>query len=171
MRTVFERCAMSDANYKPDHYNTINTYLFVDDGKAAVEFYAKAFDGVLGDLMEAPDGSIMHASIQIGDSSLMLSQANAQWGTQSAKSLGGSPAMIHLYVTDADASFRKAIECGCKEVAPLMDCFWGERMGKVEDPFGFQWGISTQTEILTPEEVKKRGAEWMQQMAENGPPS
>jgi hypothetical protein len=56
--------------------------------------------------------------------------------------------------------FKKAIECGCTEVAPPMDCFWGERMGKVEDPFGFQWGISTQTEVLTAEEVQERGAEW-----------
>jgi PhnB protein len=159
---------MSKVNYKPEHCNTINTYLFVDDGKAAVEFYVKAFDGVLGDLMEGPDGSIMHASVRIGDSALMLSQANPQRGTQSPQSLGGSPAMIHLYVTDADASFAKAIDCGCKEVAPLMDCFWGERMGKVEDPFGFQWGISTQTEVLTAEEVQRRGAEWMEQMANGG---
>jgi PhnB protein len=107
--------------------HTLNTHFFVDDGKAAVDFYVKAFDGVLGDLMEGPDGSIMHASIRIGDSSLMLSQANPQWGTKSAKSLGGSPAMIHLYVTDADKAFKKAIECGCTEVAPLMDGFWGER--------------------------------------------
>ena len=162
---------MPEISHKPEHCNTLNTYLFVDDGKAAVDFYVKAFDGVLGDLMEGPDGSIMHASIRIGDSSLMLSQANPQWGTKSAKSLGGSPAMIHLYVTDADAAYKKAIECGCTEVAPLMDCFWGERMGKVEDPFGFQWGISTQTELLTAEEVQKRGAEWMKQMADSGPSS
>ena len=162
---------MSAISHKPDHCNALNIYLFVDDGKAAVDFYVKAFDGVLGDLMEGPGGMVMHASVRIGDSCLMLSQAHPEWGTKSAKSLGGSPAMIHLYVPDADAAFKKAIESGCTEVAPLMDCFWGERMGKVEDPFGFQWGISTQTEILTTEEVQKRGAEWMKQMAESGPPS
>ncbi len=162
---------MSETHYKPDDCNTLNTYLFVDDGKAAVDFYVKAFDGVLGHLMEGPGGMIMHASIRIGDSSLMLSQASPEWGTKSAKSLGGSPAMIHLYVADVDAAFKKAIECGCTEVAPPMDCFWGERMAKVEDPFGFQWGISTQTEALSNEEIHKRGAEWMKQMAESGPPA
>ncbi len=129
---------MSKINHQPEHCNTINAYLFVDDAKGAVDFYVKAFDGILGDLMEGPDGSVMHASVRIGDSSLMLSQANPQWGTQSPQSLGGSPAMLHLYVRDADATVKKAIACGCTEVAPMMDCFWGERMGKVEDPFGHQ---------------------------------
>ena len=160
---------MGDINHQPEHCNTINAYLFVDDAKAAVDFYIKAFDGSLGDLMEAPDGSIMHASVRIGDSSLMLSQANAQWGTKSPKELGGSPATLHLYVRDADAVFARAIDCGCQEISPMMDCFWGERMGKVEDPFGFQWGISTQTEILTAEEIAQRGAEWMKQMSEENP--
>ena len=162
---------MSEVSYQPEHCSTINVYLFVDDGKAAIDFYVKAFNGVLGDFMEGPDGSVMHASVRIGDSSLMLSQANPQWGTQSPKSLGGSPAMVHLYVHDVDATFKHAIDCGCKEIAPVMDCFWGERMGKLEDPFGFQWGISTQTEILDADEVKRRGAEWMKQMAEGGPPT
>ena len=58
-------------------------------------------------------------------------------------------ATIHLYVPDVDAAIKKAVECGCHEVSPVMDCFWGERMGKVEDPIGFQWGIATQTEELT----------------------
>ena len=160
---------MSEIDYTPKNCNSLNTYVFVDDGKAAIDFYVKAFDGVLGDLMEAPDGSVMHASIQIGNSSLMISQANADWGTKSPKELGGSPAMIHLYVPDADVTFKQAIECGCREIAPMMDCFWGERMGKVEDPFGFQWGISTQTEILTHEETLKRGQEWMKKMAEANP--
>ena len=156
----------------PAHCNSLNLYLIVDDGKAAFEFYQKAFDGQPGDYMEGPDGSLMHASVRIGNSSLMLSQSNPQWGTRSAKDLGGSPAMIHLYVPDADAAYEKAIASGCTEVSPPMDCFWGERMGKVSDPFGFQWGLSTKTEDLTPEEVQRRGAEWMKQMSEqSAPPS
>jgi uncharacterized glyoxalase superfamily protein PhnB len=159
---------MSDSHI-PAHCNTLNLYLIVDDGTAAIEFYQKAFDGQLGDFMEGPDGSVMHASIRIGNSSLMLSQSNPQWGTQSAKDLGGSPAMIHLYVPDADTAFDKAIANGCTEVAPLMDCFWGERMGKVADPFGFHWGIASKTEDLTKEEVQRRGAEWMKQLSAEHP--
>jgi uncharacterized glyoxalase superfamily protein PhnB len=133
---------------------------------AAVDFYAQAFDGTMGDLLKGPDGSVMHAGIRIGDSMLMLSQASPQWGTQSPKSLGGSPAMLHLYVPDVDATCKRAIEAGCQEVAPVVDCFWGERMGKVEDPFGFHWGIATRTEMLTAEEVQQRGAQWIREMAQ-----
>ena len=157
---------MSEVAFQPEACNAINVYLFVDDAKAAVEFYINLFDGEIDDIMNAPDGSVMHASIGIGDSMLMLSQANPQWGTKSPKTLGGSPASLHLYVQDVDATVQKAVESGCKEVSPVMDCFWGERMGKVEDPFGFQWGIATRTEVLSKEEVAKRGAEWMQQMAD-----
>ena len=155
---------MADVPYTPEHCNTVNAYLFVDDGKAALEFYAKAFDGEVHDTMEAPDGSLMHGAIKLGNSLLMISEANEAWGTKSPKELGGSPASLHIYVADADAAFQKAIESGCKEVAPMMDCFWGERMGKVECPFGFHWSLSTQTEILSAEEIEKRGAEWMANM-------
>ena len=79
---------------------------------------------------------VMHASVQIGDSSLMLSQASPHFGTQSAKELGGSPASLHLYVPDADATHQRALEAGCKEIAAPMDCFWGERMGKVSGMLG-----------------------------------
>ena len=158
---------MADCSYQPEQCNSLNIYLFVDDARAAIDLYQKAFGGKLGDLLEGPDGMVMHASIQIGDSSLMLSQEHPAWGTKSPKALGGSPAMIHLYVPDSDAVFKQAIECGCTEVAPMMNCFWGERMGKVEDPFGFQWGISTRTEVLSTEEIQQRGEEWMKQMAES----
>ncbi|MEM8666711.1 MAG: VOC family protein [Planctomycetota bacterium] len=156
---------MSEIPYIPENCNTLNTYLFVDDGDAAIDFYVKAFGGVAEHVMKGPEGSVMHASIQIGNSSLMISQANPEWGTKSPKELGGSPAMIHLYVPDADATFRAAIESGCTEVGPMMDCFWGERMGKVQDPFGFQWGISTQKEIVPPEELQTRADEWMKKMS------
>ena len=162
---------MSDVHYQPEHCNTINVYLFVDDGKAAIDFYVQAFGGVVGDLLEGPDGTVMHASIRIGDSSLMLSQASEQWGTKSPQSLGGSPATLHLYVPDADATFQQAIASGCTEIAPPTDYFWGERMAKVEDPFGFQWGIATQTELVSAEEMQRRSAEWLKQMGDAGPSS
>ena len=158
---------MADVPFLPDHCNSINLYVFVDDGHAAIEFYQKAFDGVAADIMNAPDGSLMHGAVRIGNSNLLISQANEQWGTKSAKSLGGSPASIHLYVADVDASFKKAIDAGCKELMPPSDQFWGERMGKVEDPFGFQWGISTQTEIVPQEEMQQRAAAFMEKMAES----
>lgn len=150
----------------PDNCNSVNVYLIVKDAKAAIEFYAKAFDGQPGICMEMPDGSVMHGEVVIGNSTVMLSQENPAWGAQSPESLGGSPAILHLYVEDAHASFAKAIEAGCTEVAPVVDMFWGDRFGKVLDPFGFQWGIATKFEDVSPEEMAKRTEEFIASMAE-----
>ena len=149
----------------PTGCNTISVYLIAKDAKAALEFYEKAFDGVGSNCMLAPDGSVMHGEIKIGDSTVMISQENPQWGMKSPQTLGGSPASIHMYVEDCDAAFKKAIDAGCSEISPVTDMFWGDRYGKVEDPFGFQWGIATHTEDVELEELQRRSEAWFAQMA------
>ena len=134
----------------PDGCNTVNLYLVVKDARQALDFYARAFGGTPGMVMTGPCGTgVMHAEIQIGNSTIMLSEENPQWQMKSAETLGGSPASIHLYVPDVDAAFQRAIEAGCRELSPVMDMFWGDRYGKVADPFGFQWGISTHQEDVS----------------------
>lgn len=150
----------------PDGCNSVSVYLVVKDAKAALDFYAKAFHGSQAACMTAPDGSVMHGEVKIGNSTVMLSQENPQWEMKSPETLGGSPASIHLYVDDADAAFAHAIDSGCTEVFPVNDMFWGDRYGKVADPFGFHWGIATHKEDLTPEELEQRGQEWFAQMAQ-----
>ena len=152
----------------PEGCNTVNIYLVVKDARAAIDFYKKAFHGEGGSCMTAPDGSVMHGEVRIGNSTIMLSQENPQWNMKSPETLGGSPASIHLYVDDCDAVFNHAIESGCKETAPLMDTFWGDRYGKLADPFGFEWGIATRIEILDEEELQKRGDAWFAEMAKQG---
>ena len=117
--------------------------------------------------MNGPDGSVMHGEVVIGNSTLMISQENPAWDMKSPETLGGSPASIHLYVDDCDALFKHAIESGCTEVSPVMDMFWGDRYGKVEDPFGFQWGIATHKEDLTMEELEERGKAWFAEFSAN----
>lgn len=153
-------------HYIPKHFNSISVYLIVSDAQAAIEFYQKAFGAEGGACLKAPDGSIMHAEMRIGDSSFMLSPENEQWGTKSPLTLGGSPAAVHLYVEDVDATFKQAIDAGCKELSPLMDAFWGDRYGKVEDPFGYQWGIATHVEDMDAEEMERRGKAWFAEMGE-----
>ena len=156
------------ANPIPDNFNSVSTYLIVKDADEAIQFYTKAFGASGGDAcLRAPDGSVMHAELHIGNSAVMLSSENKEWGMLSAESMGGSPASLHLYVEDVDASFKQAIEAGCKEVAPVMDAFWGDRYGKVEDPFGFQWGIATHKEDLTMEELEERGKAWFAEFSAN----
>lgn len=155
-------------NFIPDGCNSVNVYLIVKDARAAIDFYVKAFGGKALDCMEAPDGSVVHAEVRIGNSTVMLSQENPQWNMLSAESLGGSPASLHIYTEDCDKLFDQAVAAGCTVVQPVMEMFWGDRYGKVLDPFGFQWGIATHVQDVSPEELQQRANEWFRQMAETG---
>ena len=116
--------------------------------------------------MDGPDGRVMHGEIRIGDSVLMLGEENPAWPTyKSAETLGASPISLHLYFPDADAAFKRALDAGAKVEMPLDDMFWGDRYGKVRDPFGYVWGIATRVKNLSPEEIRKAGQEWMAKMA------
>jgi len=84
---------------------------------------------------------------------------------RSAQSYGGSPVSFYIYVEDCDTAFKKAIAAGGKEVYPVNDMFWGDRLGAIEDPFGYKWSIATHTKDLTPEETRKAGEAWMKEMA------
>lgn len=159
---------MSDVNPVPDGCNCVNVYLVVKDGQKALDFYAKAFHGTAGTCMTAPDGSVVHGEVRIGNSTVMISQENPQWELKSAETLGGSPASVHLYVDDCDALHAHALESGCTEIMPPSDMFWGDRYGKVVDPFGFQWGIATHVEDVSEEEMQKRSEAWFAQMAGQG---
>jgi uncharacterized glyoxalase superfamily protein PhnB len=97
----------------------------------------------------------MHASIRIGDSVIMLNDEMPEWGSLGPKSLKGSPVTIHLYVEDADKFFAQAVAAGAKVTMPLDDMFWGDRYGKVEDPFGHQWSIGTHVRDVSPDEMQK----------------
>ena len=155
-------------DYRPEHFNTVSVYLIVRDPKAAIEFYEKAFGGEGGSCLSAPDGSVLHAEVRIGDSTIMLSGENDQWGMKSPDGFGGSPASMMLYVEDCDAAFAKATDAGATEVSPPGDQFWGDRHAKVRDPFGFEWGLATKIEDLTLEEVQQRGAAWLEQVSKGG---
>jgi len=149
----------------PDGFNSVSVYLTVKDPNGAVEFYRKAFGAEPGVMMKIPGSdAVLHAEVCIGNSTVMLTAENPQWDARSAETLGGSPVSLHLYVDDVDKSFQRAVDAGCEVAAPLMDAFWGDRYGKVKDPFGIQWGIATRKADLTPEEVDKGAAEWFASM-------
>jgi PhnB protein len=151
----------------PDGFNTVSAYLIVKDPAKSIEFYGRAFGASPGVVMKVPgSGAILHAEMCIGDSIVMLSQENPEWGMKSAETLGGSPVSLHIYVEDVDAMFQRAVEAGCEVTAPLMDAFWGDRYGKLADPFGIQWGMATHKEDLTEEETAKRAQEWFAAMAQ-----
>ena len=150
----------------PEGYHSVTPALIVRDAAAAIEFYKKAFGAEEIDRMAGPDGSIMHAEIRIGDSLIMLGEENEQWGTRSPLLTNGNPGSLHLYVEDADAAFDRALEAGAKVRYPLEDAFWGDRYGKVTDPFGHEWGLATRVRDMTPAEMAKAGKEWMEKAAQ-----
>ncbi|MCP3979605.1 MAG: VOC family protein [bacterium] len=153
----------------PERFNSLSAYLIVKDPKQAIEFYAKAFGAENTVTMMMPDGqSVMHAEMVIGNSTFMLTAENPQWGARSAETIGGSPISMHVYVENCDALFERAVGAGCEVSAPMTDMFWGDRFGKVKDPFGIEWGIATHKEDLNEEEMGKRAAEFFASMAPGG---
>lgn len=147
----------------PQGYTTVTPSLTFSDANKAIEFYKKALGATDRERFLGPDGKIMHAEIQIGTSIIML--CDEIMGQRSAQSFGGSPVSFYIYVEDCDTAFKKAISAGGKEIVPVTEMFWGDRMGAFEDPFGYKWNIATHTKDMTPEEMKKAGETWMKQMA------
>ena len=153
----------------PDRFNSLSSYVIVKDVQKAIDFYQKAFGGEPGVVMKMPGSdAILHAEVRIGNSTMMLSQENPQWDSKSAETLGGSPISMHIYVEDADKAFERATGAGCEVAFPVGDMFWGDRYGKVKDPFGIQWGIATHTNDYTEEEMAKGAAEWFASMSQQG---
>lgn len=152
---------MANVKPVPDGYHTLTPYIVVDAAADAITFYQKAFGAEEMYRMPGPGGKIMHAEIQIGDSRLMLSDAIPEMGGRSPKALGGSPASILVYVPDVDAAFTRAVEAGATAEMPVANMFWGDRYGKVKDPYGHVWQLATHVEDVSPEEMGKRAAAMM----------
>ena len=150
----------------PAGYHTATPYLTVNDCARAIDFYKKAFNAQVLVRMEAPGGKIGHAEIKIGDSMIMLGDEMPGNAARSPQSLGGTTAGIMLYVTDADASYKQAVDAGAKADMPPTDMFWGDRYGKLTDPFGHSWSIATHKEDVAPEEMKKRAQDAMAKMGQ-----
>ena len=149
---------MSAVKFIPEGYHTVTPHLAVRDAAKAIEFYAKAFGAEELFRMPGPGGVVMHAEVRIGDSIVMLGEESPEMGASSPQTIGGSPVNLLIYVQDVDASFARAEKAGCKVRMPATDMFWGDRYGKVQDPFGHNWGLATHKEDVSPEEMAKRMA-------------
>ena len=140
----------------PDGYHSVTPYLIFSGAGEAIAFYKRALGAEEVMRMDAPGGRIGHAEIKIGGDHVMLADEYPEQGHRSPQSLGGSPVRIHLYVEDVDAVASRAVEAGAKMLIPVADQFYGDRSGRIEDPFGHIWIISTHKEDVTPAEMQKR---------------
>jgi PhnB protein len=157
-RTNKEKIMPQKVKAIPDGFHTISPHLTVKNGEQAIEFYKKAFGAEAVRVTKGPDGSLMHADVRIGDSMLMLNDEFPDFKVVGPQALGGTPVTVHLYVQDADAAWKRAVDAGCTIKMPLQDQFWGDRYGQLLDPFGHQWSIASHIEDPTPEEIQKRMA-------------
>ena len=137
----------------PEGFHAVTPYLLVEDAAGLIPFLEKAFGAKLLGRYDAPDGRLMHASLEIGDSKVMMGQAAAEWPAM--------PCMIHLYVEDTDAVYRRAVEAGARSIREPADQFYGDRSAGVADPAGNQWWISTHVEDVSDEEIARRHEEQM----------
>lgn len=143
----------------PDGKSAPTPYLAVGNGAAAIEYYKNVFGAVETLRITEDSGRIGHAELTIGSGGIMLSDEYPEMDVRSPLTIGGSPVTLHLYVEDVDATFERAVAAGAKVVRPLADQFYGDRAGKLIDPFGHQWFLSTHKEDISEEEMKRRAKE------------
>ena len=149
----------------PEGYRTLTPYLAVEDAATAIDYYKQAFGATERVRMDAPDGKIGHAELQIGDSRIMLSDPFPQASTRPPSELGGTSASVFMYVEDVDAVVKRAVDAGATVTMEVADQFWGDRFGSIMDPFGLSWSIATHVEDLTPDEIAERGRAAMEAMS------
>ena len=149
----------------PGHLRTVTPRLVVADGAAAIAFYAQAFGAQqLGEPFTGPGGELIHAEIQIGDSVVMITEDAVDGPVRSPQRLGGMvTCVMALYWPDVDAAWKRAVAAGAEVIYPLEDQFYGERGGRLRDPFGQQWMMSQHIEDVPAEEMARRAAAFFSQ--------
>jgi uncharacterized glyoxalase superfamily protein PhnB len=137
----------------------ISPHIVVQGAKRAAAFYTEAFGAEELDRIPTPDGRLMSISLRIGDTTLHLADEFPEMGVLAPPSIGGTPVVLALDVTDADAVFAQAVAAGATARQPVQDMFWGDRHGQLEDPFGHRWNVSHHVREVPHDEVVAAAAE------------
>lgn len=152
----------------PDRYHSVTPSFTFKSSEKAIEFYKQAFGAEVLDLLPNLDGKgVMHATIQIGNSILMMGDEmqGSENCSKSAETVGCSPISLYVYVEDVDAAFAQAVAAGGVATMPVADLFWGDRVGQIRDPFGYSWMIATHKKDLNSDEIRKGAEAFFAQMA------
>ncbi len=157
---------MNNVKAIPDGYHTVTPHIVIKDAAKAIEFYKKAFGAEEIARMPGPGGNgVMHAEIQIGNSRIMMCDEMPEMESCVAPtSLKGTTVSLLIYVEDVDKAYQRAIDAGATAKVPVVDMFWGDRYGKLIDPFGHQWAIATHKEDVSMEECGKRAEAFFAEM-------
>jgi PhnB protein len=148
----------------PEQYGSVTPSLTVSPCADAIEFYVRAFAAVeTAPRMTGPDGRVAHAEIRIGDAIVMLSDEAPESPTRSPRTAGATTAVMFIYTDEVDAMWERAVAAGAKQIFPLELQFYGDKGGRIEDPFGHQWGLAQHVEDVSPEEMERRAAHYLSQ--------
>ncbi len=151
------------AAHIPDGASSLSTYIVLADCDAAIPWYVENLGAEETMRLAGPGGhGVMHAELDMHGTLLMMSDANPDWGTAPPAEL--SSFTLTLYVPDCDAVFARCVAAGATELQPVQDQFWGDRAGKIRDPFGHVWMIMTHKEDVSPEEIRSRFDAMMSEM-------
>lgn len=158
---------MSAVDPVPEHLHTVTPRLVFDDAGAAIEFYRAAFDAEkLGEPFRGPDGKVVHAEIRIGDAVVYVTdEGDERDGTAPSSTGGRVTAVMAINIPDVDRLWEQAVAAGCDVAYPLADQFYGDRGGRLRDPFGHQWMLSTHIEDVDREELDRRMQAWSEQQS------
>ena len=140
----------------PAGYRTLTPFLIIDGAAKALDFYQKALGAKEITRAALPDGRLMHASLKIGDSYLMLCDEFPGAASRAPTSVGVSTSSIHVYTRNVDEMWQKAVLAGMKVIQPLDNQFWGERYGQLMDPFGHVWALSMRINMPAEEKDRKQ---------------
>ena len=148
---------MSSSTVKPipEGMHSLTPHLVCAGAAQAIDFYTQAFGAVEQSRLPGPEGKLMHASLKIGDSTLMLVDEMAGCAMLGPRTLKGSPVTLHLYVPNVDATVEQAVAAGARVTMPATDMFWGDRFAQLEDPFGHKWSVATHQRDVTQEEMEQ----------------
>ena len=145
---------MSLATAAPRGYHNVLAYLIVEDAARAIDFYTSIFGATERTRMPGPNGRILHAELDFGDSCVMLADQNPAMDAWAPGHFGGSPVTLMLYVSDVDETYRRAITAGGRSRREPADQFYGDRTAGVDDPFGHRWYLATHIRDVSPEEMQ-----------------
>jgi PhnB protein len=138
---------------------SITAHIVVQGAESAAAFYRDAFGAEEIERIPTPDGRLMSVQLRIGESLLHLADEFPEMGVLAPPSIGGTPVVLALAVTDADAVFAQALAAGAEVRQPLQDMFWGDRHGQLDDPFGHRWNVAQHLRDVPHDEVVAAAAE------------
>jgi PhnB protein len=139
--------------------STLSCHLVVDDAVAAADWYRRVLGAIEERRLTLADGRVLTVELRFGDSPVAVAGEFPTAGIVSPRTLGGTPAALHLAVDDADAVWAAALAAGAVEFEPLHDAFWGERTGQFFDPFGHRWAVDQHLRDVPLEELQRLASE------------